>query len=74
MLPEPVSNQALKIGAIWTVIGITSWAEAASFFAAILSALALGEYMWKKWFRPMLVHLGYLSPKRKLKLVEVDDE
>lgn len=70
---EAVTNQAAKIVGIWAAIGITSWAEAASFLAFVLSALALGEYIWKKVVRRLLERTGYVQPKRR-KIVEVEDE
>jgi hypothetical protein len=72
---ENVANQGAKIGIVWISIGITSWAEAASFLAFVLSLLALCEYLWKKVVRPLLVRFGYMKPiKHKVKLVEVDSD
>lgn len=72
---EVVTNVGYKIGAIWLSIGVSSWSEAAAFFAAVLSFLALAEWVWKKALRPFLVCLGYAKPiRRKVKMVEVDDE
>lgn len=70
-----VANQGAKIGIVWISIGVTSWAEAASFMAFVLSALALCEYLWKKAIRPMGVRLGYCKPRyHRIKLIEVVDE
>lgn len=72
---EVVTNVGYKIGAIWLSIGVSSWSEAAAFFAAVLSFLALAEWGWKKAMRPSLVYFGYAKPiKRKVKMVEGDDE
>lgn len=72
---EVVTNVGYKIGAVWLGIGVSSWSEAAAFFAAVLSFLALAEWVWKKALRPSLVVLGYVKPiKRKVKMVEVDDD
>ena len=72
---EVVANVGPKLAAIWTVIGVSSWSEAAGFLAFILSSLALTEWMWKKVVRPVLVHYGKLKPhKRLVKMVEVDDD
>lgn len=65
-----VENQALKIGAVWAAWGITSWSDLAGFLAAILSILALGEWLWKKAVRPLLVYLGYMKHRRD----EADDD
>jgi hypothetical protein len=72
---EVVTNVGYKIGAIWLGIGVSSWSEAAAFFAAVLSFLALAEWVWKKALRPSFVYFGYAKPiRRKVKMVEVDDE
>lgn len=72
---EVVANLGPKIGAIWVAIGVSSWSEAAGFLAFILSFLALSEWVWKKVARPTLVHFKIMQPaKRKIKLVEVEDD
>lgn len=72
---EVVANVGYKIGALWLGIGVTSWSEAAAFFAAVLSFLALAEWIWKKALRPSLVYMGYAKPiKRKIQMVEVEDD
>lgn len=69
-----VTNQGAKIGVVWVSIGITSWAEAASFLAFVLSALALVEYVWKKILRPCFVKRGWVKPaKHRVKLVAVEE-
>lgn len=69
-----VANQGAKIGFVWFSIGITTWAEAASFLAFVLSALALFEWLWKKMIRPFCVNMGWMAPaKNRVKLVEVLD-
>jgi hypothetical protein len=73
MNSDTVTNQGTKLLFVWGSIVITSWAEAASFLAFVLSALALCEYLWKKVVRPALVHFGYIAPRaKKLQLVEVE--
>jgi hypothetical protein len=73
MNSDTVANQGTKILFVWGGIVISSWAEAASFLAFILSALALGEYLWKKIIRPILVRTGRIAPRpKKLQLVEVE--
>lgn len=67
-----VANQGAKVGVVWAAIGISSWSEAAAFLAFILSALALGEYVWKKILRPILEHFGYCVQRHKrIKLTEI---
>lgn len=70
-----VASQGAKIGAVWAVIGISSWTDAAAFLAFVLSLLALSEYIWKKILRPSLAALGYCKPaKKRVKMIAVEDE
>ena len=62
---EAVTHQAAKLGVVWAAIGITSWAEAASFLAFLLSLAAVCEYLWKKVVRPILVRSGYVQPRKR---------
>lgn len=39
----------LKVASMWTLIGVSSWQEAASFIAFIYSACLLGEWAYKKY-------------------------
>lgn len=43
-----VSWPVAKVVSVWTAIGITSWAEAASFAAFLYSLILIGEWVWKK--------------------------
>lgn len=56
-----VENQVAKIATVWAAWGITSWSDMAGFLAAILSTLALGEWVWKKALRPLLIRFGYMK-------------
>lgn len=70
-----VENLPVKIGVVWAAYGVTSWQDVAGFLAALLSALALCEWLWKKAVRPLLVYFGYMKPKPPRRLVvEEDDE
>lgn len=44
------------------MIGITSWSDFAAFLGACYTAALLAEWCWKRMWRPMLVHYGYLKP------------
>ncbi len=57
---DSVSGQVAKVVTVWAAIGITSWAEAASFLAFLYSFVLLSEWSWKKLIRPILVWRGYL--------------
>jgi hypothetical protein len=61
MNSQQVENQAAKIVSAWALIGITSWAEAASFAAFLYSALLILEWLWKRLFRPLAVNRGWVK-------------
>lgn len=58
-----VGNPILKVVSAWALIGVTSWAEAASFFAAMYTLILILEWAYKKAFRPLLIYFGVVSPK-----------
>jgi hypothetical protein len=74
MNSEHVANQGAKIAVIWAAVGITTWQEAAGFLAFILSFLALCEWIWKKFARPILIWRGYMKPVKRRIIEEVEDE
>ena len=65
MSQNNVTEPVAKIATVWAAIGITSWAEAASFLAFIYSLVLIGEWAWKKIVRPLLVARGYLRADRR---------
>lgn len=71
---DHVANVGPKIAALWAMWGISSWSDLAGFLAAILSTLALAEYLWKKIIRPTCVYFGWMSPYKRRVLERVDDE
>lgn len=71
MNTEHVANQGAKLTVVWVAWGITSWQDVAGFLAALLSFLALSEWVWKKIIRPLLVWRGLMKPTKR-KMVEVD--
>ena len=60
---EDLKIPALKIASVWAVIGITSWASAASFMAFIYTGWMLAEKIWSHLIRPCLVSRGCLQRK-----------
>lgn len=70
---ETVANVGPKIAGVWVAWGFSSWSEVAGFLAAILSALALSEWLWKKLFRPMCVYAGWLQPRKRRELDREED-
>lgn len=73
LVNNPMVVQGAKIGGIWAMVGISTWSDLAGFLAAVLSFLALCEYLWKKLIRPLLVHFGKLKPIKQ-KVIEVVEE
>lgn len=64
-----VSNPLFKAGSLWAAVGIGSWADiasAAQTFAAIAaliySALLIGEWFWRKFWRPLFERHGWIQP------------
>lgn len=50
-----------KLGTVWAAVGITSWADAAAFLAALYSLLLVLEFLWKKLARPFLEWRGLIE-------------
>lgn len=73
MMQNDVTNTGVKIFAVWTAYGVSSWTEAAGFLAFILSALALGEWLWKKLFRPMAEYAGWIKPLPRRRKTDEDE-
>lgn len=46
-----VSEPLLKFISVWAAVGITSWADAAAFFATVYSIILIGEWFYKKMKR-----------------------
>lgn len=55
----------LKIASAWAAVGITSWAEAASFVAFVYTVLLLADFFWKKIGRDFCVRRGWMKPQRR---------
>lgn len=58
-----IAGQVTKVVTVWAAIGITSWAEAASFAAFLYSMVLLGEWFWKKLIKPFLIYRGWIKPQ-----------
>ena len=56
---------SVKVGGVWATIGVSSWADVASMFAAILSLLFILEWIWKKTLRPFLEDRGIVRRVRR---------
>ena len=46
---EQIAAPALKIASAWAAVGITSWADAASFVAFCYTMILIAEWAWKKF-------------------------
>jgi hypothetical protein len=64
-----------KLAGVWTVVGITSWSEAASFMAFCLTCWIFGGHIWRDALRPLLVHFGIVKPltPEQAKLEAIED-
>lgn len=58
---ETIAAPAVKAATAWAAVGITSWAEFASFLAACYSAILIGEWCWKRFLRNALKRRGWLA-------------
>ncbi|MNK29195.1 hypothetical protein D3C87_475860 [compost metagenome] len=58
---DTAAVQVAKVVTAWGLIGITSWAEAASFLAFIYSLWLIGEKAWKT-IKPILQRRGWIAP------------
>lgn len=59
---DTIAAPFAKVATAWAIVGITSWAEFASFLAAVYSALLIAEWLWKRIVRPSLVRHGWVQP------------
>ena len=56
-----ISIPLAKLISVWVAFGITSWEKAAAAAAFFYSALLIGEWFWKKVWRPLLERMGWLK-------------
>lgn len=62
-----VTSPGIKIVSVWAAVGFTSWADVAAFLAALYSALLIGEWLWKRIFRPFGERRGWLKARLRRK-------
>lgn len=65
-----VAAPEVKIASAWGAVAVTSWTDFASMIAAIYTMALFGEWLWKKFFRPMAESRGWL---RRIKRRKNDD-
>lgn len=58
---QTIAAPVAKVATAWAAVGITSWAEAASFLAFCYSAILIGEWAWKRFIREFFVARGWLK-------------
>lgn len=61
--PEAIAAPVAKAATAWAFVGITSWAEFASFLAAIYTTILLCEWAWKRFGRAFAVRHGWVEGK-----------
>lgn len=64
---ESIVVPGLKVGTAWAAVGITSWADAASFLAALYTFLLVIEWFWKVAGRPFMESRGWLKRRSRRK-------
>ena len=61
-----VDAPMFKIVSVWlAAIGIASWSELAAALAALYSILLIGEWFWKRFWRPVLEDRGIIKRLRR---------
>jgi len=68
-----IAAPIFKVASAWALIGVTSWAEFASFLAACYTMMLIAEWTWKKICRPLLVRYGFLPALRRSTDASSDD-
>jgi len=58
---DVIDSPLLKVATAWAAIGITSWADFASFLAAAYSMCLLAEWLWKKLIKPLAMRRGWIK-------------
>lgn len=56
-----IAAPVAKAATAWAAVGITSWAEFASFLAAIYSLILIAEWLWKRFGRDWAEKRGWLK-------------
>lgn len=76
---EKITAPVIKSVALWSLVGFSSLADAATFatmlagfMAAFYSLLLVGEWFWKRLWKPLLTHYGLFGLKRRIMTIEED--
>ena len=63
--PTSVSAPGFKIATAWLATLFTSWADFASFLAAMYTLILISEWCWKKCGRPFCEARGWIKRQHK---------
>lgn len=58
---DVITQPVTKVVTVWAAVGITTWADLASFLAAMYSIILIGEWAWKKAIKPYLTKRGVIK-------------
>lgn len=58
---ETIASPVAKVVTVWAAVGITTWADVASFLAACYSMLLISEWLYKRVIKPVLIKKGILK-------------
>ena len=56
-----IAAPVVKATTAWAAVGLTSWADVASFLAACYTAILMTEWAWKRFLRAALVKRGLIK-------------
>lgn len=56
-----VTAPGVKLATAWIATLFTSWADFASFLAAVYTLLLIGDWVWKKFGRPFCENRGWVK-------------
>lgn len=62
-----VTSPTAKVATAWMATLFTSWADVASFLAAVYTLLLLGEWLWKRLGRPFCERRGWVKYRARRK-------
>lgn len=81
MNPEDLEKAApaLKLAAVWALVGVSTLEQAAAFaslvaasLAAFYTALLITQWFVKHLWRPLFIHFGWFGYKRRIMTIEED--
>lgn len=56
-----VTAPIIKLTTVWAAVGITSWADAASFAATCYTLMLIAEWCWKTFVRNAFIRRGWIK-------------